>query len=287
MVDVTTLADAIGRTRRLLRDYKLENADLDARLLVEWATQTTRKDALLTPERFLPEDQVEKLHVAVEKRLSGMPVHRILGEREFYGIPFTLSADTLEPRPDTETLVDLILPVIAEVAMTKGHVSLLDMGTGTGAIAIAILKNAPLARAVAVDIAKGALQTVVANAKNAGVADRLAVCESDWFENVTGQFDVIVSNPPYIPQADIAKLDREVRDHDPLRALVGGEDGLDFYRALATQSAQYLTKTGHIAVEIGIGQERDVSALFMQSGFRCLEMRPDLSGVTRALLFAR
>lgn len=280
------LAEIYRKTRRIFRDHNIENADFDARLLVEFFTKTTRTDEILNPERPVSEDELEKIDKAVKKRLGHMPVYRIIGKREFYGIEFTLSGDTLEPRDDTETVVDMVLPVINLMVQQKETAKILDMGTGTGAIAVALLANTENTEVTAVDISENALATAAINAQNAGVGARFTTCQSNWFDMVQGQFDVIVSNPPYIPNADIPSLACEVREHDPLRALDGGADGLDFYRKLASQSKNFLKSDGCVAVEIGHGQEADVTRLFRQNGFRRIEARTDLNGIVRALMFS-
>ncbi|MBB2972667.1 peptide chain release factor N(5)-glutamine methyltransferase [Mesorhizobium sp. RMAD-H1] len=280
-----TLAALHARARKALRDAGIATPELDARLLVEWATGTTRLDALSTPERIISSEAVGTLDAAIERRLRGEPVHRIMGERSFYGLGFRLSPETLEPRPDTETLVDLVLPFLKARIAEKGVADLIDMGTGTGAIAIALLAQLDSLRAVGVDIAPGALSAARENARMAGVSRRFAAVRSDWFAEVTGKFDLIVSNPPYIPRHIIATLDREVREHDPLLALDGGEDGLDFYRALASGSGYHLYEGGAVGVEIGAGQLPDVENIFAKQGFRLIEVSRDIGGHERALLF--
>ena len=202
------------------------------------------------------------------RRLGGEPVHRIIGRRGFYGLEFELSKETLEPRPDTECLVGLVLKHI------KGRegeaLSLLDLGTGTGIIAISLLANLPNARAVATDISGGALGMCRRNAVANGVLPRLTCVQSNWFEAVEGRFDLIVSNPPYIPTEIISGLSREVREFDPARALDGGADGLDAYRALADGAGAHLAEEGIIALEIGHDQRVPVSRIFEEAGFELL-----------------
>ncbi|RCK99972.1 MAG: release factor glutamine methyltransferase [Candidatus Tokpelaia sp. JSC189] len=268
-----------------LRQVEIDNADLDARLLIQWATGFRLLALISHPEKPVSLQQCDRLNAALQRRISGEPVHRIIGKRDFYGLNFILSPDTLEPRPDTEILVDLALPFLQFCATIKSFVSCLDMGTGSGVIVIALLSNVPQLHAVAVDIAKGALATTQTNAKRLGVANRLTVCESNWFEAVNGRFDLIISNPPYIAHDDIAGLDISVRRFDPLRALDGGMDGLDFYRALAADSKPYLYPSGKIAVEIGIGQKNDVTKIFAQHNYSLEETKNDLSSIDRALMF--
>ncbi len=273
--------------RSRLRATGSETPDLDARLLLEWATGATRLDLVLRPEKLIEGAQAEALREAVMRREGGEPVHRIIGVREFYGLPFQLSPETLEPRPDTETLVELVVPSI-ESLMAKHHrVELLDMGTGTGAIVIALLKRFEHLHGVAVDISEGALATARINAVTNGVSARFAALHSDWFASVSGRFHMIVSNPPYIPHDDIVELSREVREHDPHAALDGGMDGLDFYRALAEHAGAYLYEDGMVAVEIGAGQFHDVKALFEKANFLLVGDACDLGGHRRAMIFAQ
>ncbi|MBB5073357.1 release factor glutamine methyltransferase [Bartonella callosciuri] len=280
-----TLNHLILKTQEKLRTQGISEANLDAKILVEWITNTTLSDRISQPDMCLSFEQIAQLEHAVQRRIAGEPVYRIIGKREFYGISFALSQETLEPRSDTETLVDLVLPLLKKQVENSRKTTLLDMGTGSGAIAIAILKQIPQSYAVAVDISEDALKTATKNAKDAEVINRFTPLLSDWFDSVTGKFDLIISNPPYIPKKDIKNLAKEVRLHDPLRALIGGKDGLDFYRKLSHEAANHLKSKGYIAVEIGYSQEKDVCNLFEKNGFQHLEMRKDLSGIPRALLF--
>lgn len=282
---MASLSDVLKKTRKLFRDRKLDNADLDARLLVEFFTSTTRKDEILNPDFQVGNDALQRLDKAIVDRLNGKPVYRIIGKREFYGLEFHLSADTLEPRDDTEALVDLVLPEIRSIADRYGEAKIVDMGTGTGAIAIALLANVDRLKATAVDISDDALKTASLNAENARVADRFSSLKSDWFSGFSGTFDMIISNPPYIPENQISTLATEVKKYDPLRALSGGKDGLQFYRKLAEESRLFLKPHGMIAVEIGKSQEKDVIALFSENGFELKKTRKDLNGILRALLF--
>lgn len=282
---MASLSDVLKKTRKLFRDRKLDNADLDARLLVEFFTSTTRKDEILNPDFQVGNDALQRLDKAIVERLNGKPVYRIIGKREFYGLEFHLSADTLEPRDDTEALVDLVLPEIRSIADRYGEAKIVDMGTGTGAIAIALLANVNGLKATAVDISDDALKTASLNAENARVADRFSSLKSDWFSGFSGKFDMVISNPPYIPESEISTLATEVKKYDPLRALSGGKDGLQFYRKLAEESRLFLKPHGMIAVEIGKGQEKDVIALFSENGFELKKTRKDLNGILRALLF--
>ncbi|WP_332065864.1 peptide chain release factor N(5)-glutamine methyltransferase [Bartonella sp. CB189] len=281
-----SLSNIIRKTQERLHSQRIPEANLDAKILVEWITGTNASDRICKPHFCLSSEQILQLEQLIQRRIAGEPVHRIIGVRDFYGIPFTLSQDTLEPRSDTETLVDIVLPLLKKQVKKSKKISFLDMGTGSGAIAVAILKQIPQSHAVAVDISKDALKTATKNAKNAEVIHRFTPLLSDWFNSVRGRFDLIISNPPYIPEKDIKNLAKEVRLYDPLHALNGGKDGLNFYRKLAYKAAHYLKENGHIAIEIGYSQEKKVCNLFEKNSFQCIEMRRDLNNIPRALLFA-
>lgn len=282
-----SLGALLRHVRAALEQAGTPDAVLDARLIVEHATDTSRSDALLEPQRALTEAQVAQALAALERRLAGEPVHRVIGEREFYGLRLKLSAATLEPRPDTEALVDLALPRLRALCERHGGASLLDLGTGTGAVALALLGEEPRATATATDISADALATATGNADINGLGDRFTPLQSDWYHDVSGRFHMIVSNPPYIASSQIKTLQREVRDHDPLAALDGGEDGLDAYRAIADGAGDYLAADGLVAVEIGYDQAETVPAIFAARGFRLAESRRDLAGTLRAMMFER
>jgi release factor glutamine methyltransferase len=280
-----TLGAILAEARQRLVQAGIADAGLEARLLVEHFTRTERKEAIVSPERPIGDAEALALDAALARRLRGEPVHRIIGEREFYGLPLKLSAGTLEPRPDTETLVELALPAARRLLEQTGSCRILDLGTGTGAIALALLSALPGASALGVDISADALATAAANADMNGYGTRFTTLKSDWTAEVQGKFDLIVSNPPYIPTRDIEMLDPMVRDFDPLRALDGGEDGLRFYRLIAEDGRRLLDPQGVIAVEIGHTQNEDTVSIFQTHGFALINSACDLGGRDRALLF--
>lgn len=280
-----TLAELHRRARRRLDEAGVAEPALDARLLVEHVTATERIDLLRAPERPVDAVAVAALESALARRVAGEPVHRILGFREFYGLRLHLSPETLEPRPDTETLVDLALPRVRAIADRKGVCRILDLGTGTGAIALALLSLEPRARATGVDIAPGALAIAGRNAAALGLDDRFETIESDWCAAISGRFDAVVSNPPYISAEEMRKLDREVFAHDPGAALFGGEDGLDAYRRIAAEAAPHLEPGGFLALEIGSRQKAGVTELFVARGWSLAGAASDLGGRDRALAF--
>ncbi|MET3662553.1 peptide chain release factor N(5)-glutamine methyltransferase [Aquamicrobium ahrensii] len=282
----TTLADLLRSARRKLAACGVEDAALDSRLLIEHFTGASRSDAIARPATVIESGVAARVEEALERRCRGEPVHRILGFREFYGLRLSLSPETLEPRPDTEVLVDALLPFMRDVAAREGGCRVLDLGTGTGAIALALLANVQQATATGVDISDDALATATRNAADLGLSDRFTARKSDWFAQISGRYSVIASNPPYIGSGEIAALQKEVRLFDPLRALDGGEDGLDPYRIIATGAAFHLEQGGLIAVEIGSTQRVDVSAIFEREGFGPARVVADLAGNDRVLLFA-
>jgi release factor glutamine methyltransferase len=282
-----SLADVLATSRAAFSDAGILDSALDARLIVEHYSATSRAQAISTPERIIGAAAVSDIERALRRRISGESVHRILGFREFYGLRLSLSAETLEPRPDTETLVDALLPFVRSVAAREKPCRILDLGTGTGAIALALLTEVEAATATGVDISADALATAHANAVSLRVDSRFTTLISDWFSRISGKFHVIAANPPYIPSNDLMNLQAEVRDFDPARALDGGADGLDAYRTIATHAGAYLEDGGRIGVEIGYGQRDVVSKLFEANGYRVAEARQDIAGRDRVLVFHR
>lgn len=233
---------------------------LDARLLVEGCLGLEKPD----PDMQLPAEALARLRDFATRRLAGEPVWRILGEREFWGLTFRLSPATLEPRPDSEAIVEATL---AASAGRRGEaLSLLDLGTGTGCLLIALLSELPRATGLGIDLSEEACRTAAGNAALNGVGERATFRQGSWTEGLVGSFDVIVSNPPYIPSGEIAALSVEVRDHDPLLALDGGADGLGPYRIFARTLPALLAPGGIVVFEIGAGQGPDVVALMRAGG---------------------
>lgn len=284
---MTTLAAVVADARTRFASAGLPDAAIEARILIGGLLGLTSTDVFTGGDRVLTRDETDLIENAVGRRLKREPVHRILGEREFHGITLRLSRETLEPRPDTEILVDTLLPEVRQIAASKGEVRILDLGTGTGAIILALLKECPQARGWGADISEDAVHTARANAAALGLSDRLQVIRSDWFQHIDGRFDIIVSNPPYIRGDVIPTLEPEVRDFDPPAALDGGADGLDAYRAIAAGTAEKLEPGGLIGVEIGFDQKASVAALFASAGFALLKAVRDYGDNDRVLVFTR
>tara|TARA_R110002020_G_scaffold143828_4_gene316453 strand:- start:136 stop:1047 length:912 start_codon:yes stop_codon:yes gene_type:complete len=280
-----TIGEAWLALRAAFRAADLETADLDARLLAAGITGVEPHRLATGGDAALNATQRQRLDQAARDRLNGMPVHRILGAREFYGLTLALSPATLEPRPDTETLIDAVLPFIRLTVAAKGSCRIADLGIGTGAIGLALLAECHEARCLGIDVSADAVATALANARSLGLSERYEAVTGDWFGGIEARFDLIVSNPPYIPTADLASLARDVIEHDPMLALDGGPDGLSAYRPIAAQASGRLEVGGLVAVEIGIRQKDPVAALFVACGFELAGVRADLGGVDRVLSF--
>lgn len=261
----------------------IETAALDARLLFQAASGLRHEDIVAEPDLSVPPEVAARFSRFIERRCKFEPVSRILEVREFYGRSFRVTPDVLDPRADTETLIGAALGLVEG----KGSLRILDLGTGSGAIAVTLLAELPEATAVATDLSAAALRVAKGNAEALGVAGRASFVQANWFEGITGRFNLIVSNPPYIPLGDIADLAPDVHGFDPQRALDGGPDGLEAYRRLAKGAGDHLAPKGHIVLEIGAGQENAVNELFTGQGFARESRHFDLAGHVRCLVFSR
>jgi release factor glutamine methyltransferase len=262
----------------------IDSPELDARLLIGAVLGLDLTGTIKAATRKLTPDQATRLETFACRRIAGEPVARILGTKEFWGLPLKLSAETLVPRPDTETLVELALKMLGANPAPDRRWRIADVGTGSGAILLALLSELPDACGFGTDVSAAALQTARANAADLGLAGRATFIACDYAAGLTGRFDLIVSNPPYIRSADIASLAVEVRNHDPRLGLDGGADGLDAYRALIPQATRLLAPCGALVVEAGQGQSGQIEALMTAAGL-IPERAPqaDLAGIPRAV----
>lgn len=288
LADLAGAHDIAAARRSLTASFEqagLDSPALDARLLIQHALSLDHTALAAAPKRALAESEREAIAQLATRRLSGEPVARILGVKEFWGLPLSLSAATLVPRPETETVVELALAVIGE--RRDAPLRIADLGTGTGAILLALLTELPNATGIGTDLDATAIATAQANAIALGLSSRAQFVRTDFGSGLTQPFDLVVSNPPYIATGEIAGLAREVRDHDPRLALDGGKDGLDAYRAIAVQMPSLLKAGGAALLEIGIGQAAPVEAIFRQAGLKPTGAKADLAGIPRALGFRR
>ena len=278
----------VENVRRMLtlrfRTSGLDSAELDARILVGSALGLDLTGMIAAAGRLVTAAEAIHLEELARRRLAGEPVARILGTKEFWGLPLQLSAATLVPRPDTETVVEFALEMLPPAPDPDRRLRVADIGTGSGAILLALLHELPDAYGVGTDISVAALRIASHNAADLGLGRRAAFVACDYASALSGTFDLIVSNPPYIRSAEIADLSIEVRDYDPLRALDGGTDGFDAYRTLIPQAAQLLTQGGVLVVEAGHGQSGDIQGLMVTAGLlREKPPKADLAGVRRAV----
>ena len=281
------VADLYAATTTRLRSAEIATPEIDAKLLLCGAANLSGTQLVTDPDKELDQQSVDRLTGFVERRIAREPVHRILGQREFFGLVFELSPGTLEPRPDTETLVELVLDYVDLHDAMRNQLRFADLGAGSGAIALALLHNMPNASAVAVDISEDALETVRRNAERHGNSERLDIVCGNWLEKLNGGFDFVVSNPPYIPSKTCDELEPEVRNHDPRIALDGGADGLDCYRLILSEAASHIVPGGFMGLEIGCDQLTSVTQLAAEHGWQVAESRKDLSGNDRAILLTR
>jgi release factor glutamine methyltransferase len=278
--EALTLLSAWNGAKRRLEAARVESPVIDARLLVEAAAGITRADIIGDPYRRLDQDQIATLEGYLARRERREPVSQILGVKGFWKIMLHVTDAVLTPRPDSETLLDVVLPAFAE----HERFSVLDLGVGSGAVLLAILAERPAARGLGIDVSEEALAVARENAANLGLAGRAALLRGDWTYGLAPEsFDLVVSNPPYIPSAEIATLAPEVRDHEPHLALDGGADGLDAYRRLAPEILRVLRPGGLFAVEMGLGQGAAVSDLFEGAGAIDLRRVRDLTARERVV----
>ena len=262
----------------------IDAADLDARLLTGHALGLDLTGMITAAPRQLTPDESARIEDFARRRLAGEPVARIVGEKEFWGLPLRLAPATLVPRPDTETVVELALELLRADGDLNRRLRIADLGTGTGAILLALVSELPAATGFGTDISEAALHTAAANAARAGLSERATFIACDYASGLSGLFDLIVSNPPYIRSADIGRLAVEVRNHDPLAALDGGVDGLDAYRALVPQAACRLAPGASLVVEAGEGQSGQIQALMAKVGLTPAPTpKADLAGIPRAV----
>ncbi|CAN5323177.1 peptide chain release factor N(5)-glutamine methyltransferase [soil metagenome] len=275
-----TLVSAWKAASAQLKAGRIDSPAIDARLLLEVAADASRMDILTDPYRLVTGEQQGRLDGYVERRLKREPVSRILGRKGFWKIMLSVTPDVLSPRPDTETLLDIAMLVFA-----PGEAfSLIDLGTGSGAILLAVLAERPAAKGVGTDISSEALAVARENAANLDLDGRATFLRTEWAAGFADHsFDFVVSNPPYIPSGDIPGLDPEVREHDPVLALDGGPDGLRAYRELAPEILRVMKPGGVFAVEVGWDQGPAVKALFKAAGFTGLRIVKDLGDRNRVV----
>lgn len=270
-----TIGQALTEAAGRLRQSGIASPERDARWLMAASLGLPRDRLTLHMAEPIAEEAAASFAEGIRKRLERLPVSRVLGEREFWGRSFIITEATLDPRPETETLV--------ERALSSDFSKVLDLGTGTGCILVTLLAERPTAKGVGTDISEKAVLVAGANAERHGVCDRLILPISDWYADIGGRFDLIVANPPYIAINEFSGLEPEVRNHDPRVALTDGSDGLTAYRRIADGALAFLHPSGRLLVEIGPTQATAVSGLFKSAGLETIEVHHDLDGRDRVV----
>jgi release factor glutamine methyltransferase len=287
MAEAETLRHAYSEAARCLRSAGLATPELDARLLLCAAAGLSFEAYISAPERALPASAANLFNDYIVRRLEGEPVSRILGYREFYGRRFSIDRSTLDPRPETEILVEAALAIVDESGARDRPLRVLDLGTGSGCLLITLLAELPGTTGIGIDISEAALRTARRNAGTHKVGARAQFVRADWLEPFVGTFDLILANPPYLRSEEIGTLSREVREHDPRRALDGGADGLSAYRRIAERLASALRAGGAALFEIGTDQAEPVADLLRHCGLGPeveIAGHKDLSGLPRCLI---
>lgn len=281
---MTTAARAIGAAAQQLAAAGVETAHYDARLLAAEVLGVEMRRLPSAHHAELTAAEAGRLEVLLSRRLNREPMSHILGRRGFWTLEFEVTADTLDPRPDTETLVEGVLAAVADRAAA---LRLLDFGTGSGCILLSLLSEMGRASGLGIDASEGALAVAKRNAEILGLSNRAEFRRGDWGEGLEGCFDVIVSNPPYIPDAEIDGLEPEVACFEPRSALAGGRDGLDCHRALMAHLARLIAPGGLIALEVGVGQAAAVAGLLAEAGLPGAWTRRDLGEIERCVMVRR
>lgn len=281
--DGASVAEATGLLARSFRLAGIEGPEVDARALIGHALHLERAQLVAQSDRTLEAREVAAISALAARRLKREPVSRIRGSREFWSLPLRISPDVLDPRPETETVVEGALDFVVRGGLRLEKLRILDIGTGSGALLLALLSELPNALGTGTDISTAALSVARGNAERHGLAARCSFVACHIADGVADPFDLIVSNPPYIAHREIAALAPEVRDYDPAIALDGGSDGLDAYRAIAGDARRLLAPGGRLIVELGAGQEAAVGALLTKVGLTVNVARLDLAGIPRSL----
>jgi release factor glutamine methyltransferase len=278
------IGDLLKEAAQRLGAAGIDGALREARLLLEAASQVPSATQIAFPERAVDSTEAERFGALVARRAKREPMAHILGRREFWSLAFKVTADTLDPRPDSETVVQALLDHTPD---RSAPLRVLDFGTGTGCLLLALLHELPNATGLGIDISAAALAVARANAEALGLAARASFRESNWDDGIAPAFDIVLSNPPYIPVGEIAALQPEVAAFEPHLALDGGPDGLDHYRRLAPAAERLLETGGLAAFEVGLGQSDSVAGIGRAARLRHIATAGDLGGVPRCVLFQK
>ena len=281
MIKINTLGSAYRYLTHQLTIAEIENPQLEARILLAYAAGIDQTHIIGYPEDQLDKTTMWYLNELITRRKNGEPIAYITGTKEFWSLNFEVTQKTLIPRPDSETLIEAILDFFTNHTQ---HLSILDLGTGSGCLLLALLSELPNAKGTGIDISPSACKVAQKNAKQLGLDNRAEFYQGNWMENIHNQFDIIVSNPPYIAEANIKFLNKDVMLFEPHLALSGGADGLSAYRVIARECITCLKQSGLLAIEIGITQARQISKILMENGLTITKTQRDFSNIERCIL---
>ena len=279
-----TICDVLLDAQKKLKQVGIINSYQEARLLLKYALNFSLEEILVSPHKQLTPKQLEKYENWVLRRSLHEPLSKIREEKEFWSLPFIVKAETLDPRPDSETLIEAVLKTYPSREMVF---NILDLGIGTGCLIITLLQEYLFSFGIGVDKSAPALEVARLNLERFNLQDRLRLMQTSWGEGLGEVFDIIISNPPYIAENERQVLSPEVIQYDPEMALFGGEDGWEAYRSLAPHAFRLLKFSGHLFLEIGQGQEKAIEEIFEESGLIIQEWIPDLSGIIRCGIFQK
>lgn len=275
------LSELQKKITKILAEGGIETNSLDARIILREIFNFDEKELILNSDLILSESKISKVQKIITRRLNFEPVSKIFGKRDFYNSTFSISDDVLDPRPETENIVEIANNFILE----KGYESFIDLGTGSGCIILSILKENKNLTAVGVDISIDAINIAKKNSKDMNLEKRSSFLVSNWLSSVYNSYDLIISNPPYIPSDEIITLSKTVKNFDPLISLDGGQDGLECYKEIAQDINRVINKNGRVILEIGYNQAHDVIKIFESKEFKLLKIYNDINGLNRILTF--
>lgn len=275
------LSELQKKITKILAEGGIETNSLDARIILREIFNFDEKELILNSDLILSESKISKVHKIITRRLNYEPVSKIFGKRDFYNSTFSISDDVLDPRPETEHIVEIANNFILE----KGYESFIDLGTGSGCIILSILKENKNLTAVGVDISIDAINIAKKNSKDMKLEKRSSFLVSNWFSLIYSSYDLIISNPPYISSDEIITLSKTVKNFDPLISLDGGQDGLKCYKEIAQDINRVINKNGRVILEIGYNQAHDVIKIFESKEFKLLKIYNDINGLNRILTF--
>ena len=275
------LQDKLISAKKTLSEAGIGTAFLDAELLLAYSLEKNREFIIGHPEYKLSIEEQKSFDDIIGRRIKREPVAKIIGKKEFWGREFVVSQKTLDPRPDSETIIYSVFELYPD---RKSNIKIMDLGTGSGCLLLTLLAEYPYASGIGIDISEEALNVAKTNADKLGLAKRGSFVLNNWTEGISGKFDLIISNPPYIKNSDIEHLEPEVSGYDPYLALAGGVDGLDCYKFIAPAVRHFLNENGHIVFEFGMGQENDIRNIIENSGMKFISFKSDMAGLPRCIV---